>query len=193
MTAISNWLESRTPEIRQTISRYNIIMAREVDTLVCGVNNRMPWYIVEDLDYFRQMTMGHTVVMGRNTMESLNAIPLKGRTNVVLSSTMVEAPEGFTLLRDIGDVSLLSGKIFFIGGPTLLASVLQDFVSFPEYNLYLTEIKGIPRIDLPRKVFLHDIFLFRKFARVTEFTKSGWMRSMHSTTEVNFLGYHIHD
>ena len=52
---------------------------------IIGVDNKMPWYIPSELAHFKEYTMGATVLMGRNTFESIGARPLPGRNNVVIS------------------------------------------------------------------------------------------------------------
>lgn len=52
---------------------------------VIGIDNTIPWYIAEDMLYFRRQTLGKFVVMGRRTFESLNSRPLLYRKNIVLS------------------------------------------------------------------------------------------------------------
>jgi dihydrofolate reductase len=51
-----------------------------------GNQNRLPWHIPEDLKFFKQATIGHIVIMGRNTFESLPTYGLKDRISVVLTS-----------------------------------------------------------------------------------------------------------
>lgn len=55
---------------------------------VIGKNGTIPWYFPEDLQRFKEITMGHTVIMGRKTFESLGGKPLRGRFNIVLTSSM---------------------------------------------------------------------------------------------------------
>ena len=51
---------------------------------VIGRNNSLPWYLPEDLKYFKRITLGKPVIMGRKTYESIGK-PLPGRTNIVVS------------------------------------------------------------------------------------------------------------
>ncbi|KYD03251.1 dihydrofolate reductase [Heyndrickxia sporothermodurans] len=51
---------------------------------VIGRNNQLPWYIPEDLKYFKKTTMGHPIVMGRKTFESIGK-PLPGRQNIIIT------------------------------------------------------------------------------------------------------------
>ena len=67
--------------------KVSIIVAMVRETGGIGVNNSLPWRLSKDLEYFRAMTMGHNVVMGRRTWDSLpsKVRPLIGRTNIVLT------------------------------------------------------------------------------------------------------------
>ena len=63
----------------------NIIVAVDKNWAI-GKNNKMMWSIPADMRFFREKTTGHVVVMGRKTLESFpNGLPLKQRTNIVLS------------------------------------------------------------------------------------------------------------
>lgn len=87
------------------------------DTGVMGNNGHLPWHNPEDLKLFSLLTLGHPVLMGRKTWESLDG-PLKHRENLVVSETLKSAP-GATIL-DIGDVyermEQDNDKMFLIGG-----------------------------------------------------------------------------
>lgn len=92
---------------------------------VIGRNNTIPWKLKDDMSFFRKTTADHVVVMGRRTMESLGGKPLKNRTNVVLSSTLLTVPDpGFHLFEHLS-VVLHHAKnwpvsdIFIIGGARL--------------------------------------------------------------------------
>ena len=63
-----------------------LIVALNQDGVI-GINNKIPWYIPEDLQRFKKMTEGNIVIMGKKTYESLplNQRPLKNRLNIVLS------------------------------------------------------------------------------------------------------------
>ena len=64
------------------------IIAAVSENNVIGIGGRIPWKISEDMDHFKDLTMGHPVIMGRKTYESIpkKFRPLKGRKNIVLSS-----------------------------------------------------------------------------------------------------------
>lgn len=63
---------------------------------VIGKDGGLPWRLSEDLKWFKRLTLGHSVIMGRKTMDSIGR-PLPGRRNLVISSSLAVAPEGFEL------------------------------------------------------------------------------------------------
>lgn len=107
-------------------------MALELELIVAvadddaiGENGRLPWDLPCDLKRFREITMGHVVIMGRNTWESLPRKPLHGRYNVVVSSTEPCQPwpkdTCFTSIDALPEVlkALPRQKMFVIGGKRL--------------------------------------------------------------------------
>jgi dihydrofolate reductase len=72
---------------------------------VIGSHNSLPFYIPEDLKHFKRVTEGHTILMGKNTFDSImNRIgkPLPNRTNVVITRQMdYKAPEGVIVFHDL--------------------------------------------------------------------------------------------
>jgi dihydrofolate reductase len=92
---------------------------------VIGRDGKLPWHLPEDLKFFKRTTLGHPILMGRNTYESIGR-PLPGRKNVVLSSTM-PATEGLDVIRDVTEVAQVcqgAEKVFVIGGARLFADLL---------------------------------------------------------------------
>jgi dihydrofolate reductase len=97
---------------------------------VIGRDNAIPWYLPEDARRFREVTMGHAVVMGRRTWESLpeRFRPLPGRRNVVVTRNDAWRSEGAERAPSLDDaLSLLAGEaqVFVIGGAELYAEALQ--------------------------------------------------------------------
>jgi dihydrofolate reductase len=98
----------------------------------------IPWEIPEDLKWFRDKTMGHTVVMGRNTFESIGG-PLIGRKNIVLSRNTSYKATGCVCLHSVEEVLSIHNKkeeMFIIGGE----EVYKLFLPFAE-KIYLTKIE----------------------------------------------------
>jgi dihydrofolate reductase len=95
-----------------------IIMVAMTSDRIIGRQGRLPWNIPQDLAIFRHMTLGHTLVMGRRTFESIGR-SLPQRTNIVVSSSMKPAAD-VVVCRDfnaaVQRARQQGGKIFFIGG-----------------------------------------------------------------------------
>lgn len=86
--------------------------------MAIGRNGDMPWRLSDDMRHFRETTMGHTVIMGRNTWNSLWTKPLKGRRNIVVSTSM-EKGEGYEVARTPEEAVRMAakeGEAFIIGG-----------------------------------------------------------------------------
>lgn len=101
--------------------RINLITACNVDGVI-GADGKLPWHIPEDLARFKRLTIGKPVIMGRKTFESLGCKPLKGRLNVVVSSTLTEGCAAF--VKDLRSALNLCERkdfleVFIIGGQRL--------------------------------------------------------------------------
>ncbi|HQT00533.1 MAG: diacylglycerol kinase [Hydrogenophilales bacterium 16-64-46] len=120
----------------QNRPRLNVIAALAKNRVI-GIENRLPWRLPEDLAHFKALTLGHPVLMGRKTFESLGR-PLPGRTNIVITRNPDYRPEGVTPAASIpAALAACEGhdEVFFIGGAELYAQAipLAD-------RLYLTEV-----------------------------------------------------
>lgn len=93
---------------------------------VIGNDNRMPWRLPADMKFFVRETLGKPVLMGRKTFESLGK-PLKDRTNVILSRSLQEAPEGCELVGSIPEaLERYAGEdLMVIGGADIYAQTLR--------------------------------------------------------------------
>ena len=115
-----------------------IIVAMTKDRVI-GEDNRIPWYIPEDLKAFKRITSGGVVIMGRRTFESIGR-PLPNRHNLVVSKTLVsiEGAEVFGRLEDaVERAAQFHKKIFFIGGREIYKKALD----IAEY-MYISWVKG---------------------------------------------------
>ncbi len=104
---------------------------------VIGRAGTLPWHFPEDLKFFKKTTLGHPILMGRATFESIGR-PLPGRQNIVLSRTM-EPREGVTVIRDVAELPDVCGgveTVFIIGGAQVYADLLPKCD-----GLYLTWIE----------------------------------------------------
>ena len=114
------------------------LIAALAENRVIGVENRLPWKLPEDLAHFKALTLGHPIVMGRKTFESLGR-PLPGRRNIVITRNADYAPVGCEIAPSIPAAIGLCAEaqeIFFIGGAELYKQVLP-LVD----RMYLTEVQ----------------------------------------------------
>lgn len=128
------------------------IIAAMTRERVIGREDQLPWSLPEDLQHFRSLTVGNTIIMGRKTYESIGH-PLPDRQNIVLSRTLEQLP-GARICRNFTDSLLLASRfrrpVFVVGGAELyrkalpIARVLHiswvkhahaGNVYFPEFDL----------------------------------------------------------
>ncbi|MFE8695802.1 dihydrofolate reductase [Cytobacillus sp. FJAT-53684] len=105
---------------------------------VIGYKNQLPWHLPEDLKFFKRMTMGHPIAMGRKTWDSIGR-PLPGRENIVITRNPEFTCEGCTVLNSIDALLEYSrqrdDEIFVIGGAEIFKLILPH-----SDKLYLTRI-----------------------------------------------------
>ena len=114
----------------------SMIVARSRNHVI-GRDNQMPWKISADLQFFKKVTMGHPVIMGRKTWDSIGR-PLPGRRNIVVSRNADLQLAGAEVVSSL-DAALSSlqefPRVFVIGGEQLFTQ------AFPKADqLYITEI-----------------------------------------------------
>ena len=104
------------------------LLAATSPDMVIGRDGGIPWHYPGDLRRFKRLTLGHTVVMGRRTWESLPGRPLPGRRNLVLTSRSLDGVECFRSPAEA--VPTVEGELFFIGGAQLYREALgvADFI-----------------------------------------------------------------
>jgi len=123
--------------------RINLIVAMAKNRVI-GMGNAMPWHLPADFAWFRRQTMGHPVIMGRKTFESIGR-PLPGRTNIVVSRNEAWRAEGVQACRTLeGALDAAKGhaEVFVIGGATLYAQALPL-----AGRIFLTEVDASPEGD----------------------------------------------
>lgn len=103
----------------------SLVVAMDKNRLI-GSNGKMPWRLPADTRYFRNLTMHHTVVMGRKTYESLNGKPLVGRRNIVLTRQTLPSSPAVITVSSLKDAYALatSHEIFVIGGAEVYRQAL---------------------------------------------------------------------
>ena len=115
------------------------IIAAVAENGAIGRNNSLLWHIGEDLKYFKRVTMGHPVIMGRKTFESIGR-PLPGRKNIVVSKSAGFNNPAVEKAEDLDELlkSLRRKRkeeYFIMGGASIYASAMQY-----AHKLYITRI-----------------------------------------------------
>ena len=149
------------------------IIAAMAKNRVIGIDNTLPWHLPEDLRHFKALTMGHHIVMGRKTYESIGK-PLPGRVTVIVTRDAGYRAEGCLTEHSLDAAIAACGddaEIFFVGGAELYAQVLPR-----ADRLYLTEIQ----VEFPGDAYFptFDMADWREDARERHVSGGG-------------LGYHF--
>jgi len=137
------------------MSRLSIIVAMAKNRTI-GVHNTLPWRCPEDLKHFKALTMGHHMIMGRKTFDSIGK-PLPGRTTVVVSRNPGLSIAGCLVAHSLEQaIAACAGddEIFVVGGAELYAQAMPLVDT-----LYITEIQQDVEGD----------------AHFPEFNKSSWL------------------
>ena len=119
------------------------MIAAVAENNAIGINNKMPWYLPGDLRYFKAVTMGKPIIMGRKTFDSLRK-PLPGRTNIVITRDQDWQHEGVKVVHSLDealalaeDIALINGneEVMVIGGAQIYVQALDK-----ADRLYLTRV-----------------------------------------------------
>jgi len=120
-----------------TKPRISILVAMASNRTI-GIDNTLPWRIPEDLKHFKALTMGHHLIMGRKTFESIGK-PLPGRTTVVVSRDRGLKIDGCIVAHSLQEAVAACAndpQLFVVGGADIYAQAL----SLAD-TLYITEIQ----------------------------------------------------
>ena len=115
------------------------IIAAMSENGIIGSNNKLPWHLPEELKYFKKVTTGKPIIMGRRTFESMGNKPLPNRTNIILSRLPNLSAPGCIVVNSIEEALKVARKtpemneVMVIGG----AEVYQLFLPLAS-RLYLT-------------------------------------------------------
>ncbi len=118
---------------------FSIIVAI-ADNYAIGKENRLLWHIPEDLKRFKRITTGHTLIMGKNTFESLPVRPLPNRTSIVLSDIPGDRIEGCIMAYSLEEAieKCPEDECFVIGG----GMVYRQFLPIAD-KLYITWVHRV--------------------------------------------------
>ena len=136
-------------------------IAAMAENRVIGRGNAIPWHLPEDFKWFKRTTMGHILVMGRKTYESIGR-PLPGRETVVLSRTQHNIP---------GVQTMETEKTLWIAGGSEIYRQMLPLCD----ELYLTRVHRTVEGDTFFPEFEDRFYLADKILENTEFTIEHWL------------------
>jgi dihydrofolate reductase len=119
--------------------KISLVVAFDENYLI-GNQNKLPWHLPADLKHFKEITMGHYMLMGRKTYESIGK-PLPGRTSVIITHNPGFRASGCIIATSLSDAIKKcgnEGEVFIIGG----AQVFQEAIKIATH-LYATVIHNI--------------------------------------------------
>jgi dihydrofolate reductase len=114
------------------------LIAAMDETRAIGSQNRLPWNLPKDMARFRAITLGHPVIMGRKTFESIGR-PLEGRKNIVITRQRDYQAPGCIIVHDLPSAFAAcgdSGELFVLGG----AKLFRDTIAVAD-RIYLTIVR----------------------------------------------------
>ncbi len=132
-----------------------IIIAAIARNRVIGKNGKLPWHIPEDLARFKQLTTGHTVIMGRKTYDSLDN-PLPNRTIIVITSRAINGIKSYPSLEYALQAFKNEQEVFVIGGGRVFADTLR-LADELRLTLVDKDVEGDTYFP-PYQEFLHSHF-----------------------------------
>lgn len=110
-------------------------------TGLIGKDQMLPWHLPNDLQYFKKMTIGKTIVMGRKTFEGMGSRPLPGRQTIILTRNKNFQASGVVVMHSLEEVLTFASQqseiVMIVGG----AAIYKDFLPYLDI-LYRTVIDG---------------------------------------------------
>ena len=144
----------------------SIIVAIASDGAI-GRANDLLWHLPADLKRFKELTTGHTILMGRKTFESLPRGPLPNRRNIIISRSLPEQPgaEVYPTIQQALEACASDGEVFIIGGGEIYRQLLPNTeriyltrvqASFPDAEVFFPELDPTEWIEEAREVYPRD-------------------------------------
>ncbi|MGL5630248.1 MAG: dihydrofolate reductase [Mycoplasmoidaceae bacterium] len=138
-----------------------------------GFNNKLPWSIKSEMEYFKSATINKTVVMGRKTFESMGFKPLKGRANIVLTKNLSFRESGVDVISDHKIIIERSKNedIYIIGGNEIY-SLFEDYIDEFIISVLNKEYKCNTYFN-----FARNFFILESEKKYTDFKVQIWIRN----------------
>jgi len=117
------------------------LIAAVAENGVIGKDNKLPWHLPADLQFFKKTTLGHPIIMGRKNFESIGRM-LPGRTNIVLTKNPDFIADGIKIANSLNEAFKIASdtdadECFVIGG----SEIYKEALPFCQ-KLYITKVHG---------------------------------------------------
>lgn len=144
----------------------SIIVAVASDGAI-GRANDLLWHLPADLKRFKELTTGHTILMGRKTFESLPRGPLPNRRNIIISRSLPAQPgaEVYPTIQQAMEACASDEEVFIIGGGEIYRQLLPNTeriyltrvqASFPDAEVFFPELDSTEWIEEACEVYPRD-------------------------------------
>ena len=144
----------------------SIIVAVASDGAI-GRANDLLWHLPADLKRFKELTTGHTILMGRKTFESLPRGPLPNRRNIIISRSLPTQPgaEVYPTIQQAMEACASDEEVFIIGGGEIYRQLLPNTeqiyltrvqASFPDAEVFFPELDPTEWVEEAREVYPRD-------------------------------------
>lgn len=144
----------------------SIIVAVASDGAI-GRANDLLWHLPADLKRFKELTTGHTILMGRKTFESLPRGPLPNRRNIIISRSLPAQPgaEVYPTIQQALEACASDEEVFIIGGGEIYRQLLPNTeqiyltrvqASFPDAEVFFPELDSTEWIEEAREIYPRD-------------------------------------
>lgn len=144
----------------------SIIVAVASDGAI-GRANDLLWHLPADLKRFKELTTGHTILMGRKTFESLPHGPLPNRRNIIISRSLPTQPgaEVYPTIQQAMEACASDEEVFIIGGGEIYRQLLPNTeriyltrvqASFPDAEVFFPELDPTEWVEEAREVYPRD-------------------------------------
>lgn len=144
----------------------SIIVAIASDGAI-GRANDLLWHLPADLKRFKELTTGHTILMGRKTFESLPRGPLPNRRNIIISRSLPAQPgaEVYPTIQQAMEACASDEEVFIIGGGEIYRQLLPNTeriyltrvqASFPDAEVFFPELDPTEWVEEAREVYPRD-------------------------------------
>ena len=157
-----------------------ILIAAVAENNALGKNNDLLWHLPKDFKRFKEITSGHTIIMGRKTFESFPK-PLPNRTHIIITRQKDYKREGCIVVKDLENALVLcpmTDDVFVIGGGEIYAQSihLADQLDITKVHYSFDADVYFPEIDLDIWELISEVFIPKDEKHLYDFSFQTFVR-----------------